>query len=126
MTPIQFIFGYSYSHNTPNLPQNTCELIRHFRYFRVKTLLSFCKKLDIPYNVSSNPPTPPPPKITLACIACQCFVFCHTGKLKVDGLNRLKAKNHRDNLHQSGYVFLSESVILNRQSPKFRTKFDGV
>ena len=31
--------------------------IRHFRYFRVNTLLSICKKLDITYNVSSNPPT---------------------------------------------------------------------
>ena len=34
-----------------------CELTRHFRYFRVNTLLSFCKKLDITYNVWSNPPT---------------------------------------------------------------------
>ena len=41
------------SHKIP-----VCELIRHFRYFRVKTLLSFCKKLEITYNVSSNPPTP--------------------------------------------------------------------
>ena len=50
-----------------------CELIRHFRYFRVNTLLSFCKKLDITYNVSSNPPTPK--KITLTCIACLCFLL---------------------------------------------------
>ena len=33
-----------------------CELNRHFRYFRVNTL-SFCKNIDVTYNVSSNPPT---------------------------------------------------------------------
>ena len=33
-----------------------CELIQRFRYFRVNTLLSFRKKLDITYNVSSNGP----------------------------------------------------------------------
>ena len=74
---IQFIFGYGYSHNTHNLPQNTCVLVtRHFRSFPRYALLSFCKNVEITYNVSSNPPTPPPPhppKITLACIACLCF-----------------------------------------------------
>ena len=40
-------------------------------FFRVNTLLSFCKNVDITYNVSSNPPTLQ--KITLACIACLCF-----------------------------------------------------
>ena len=39
--------------------------------FRVNTLLSFCKSVDITYNVSGNPPTPQ--KITHACIACLCF-----------------------------------------------------
>ena len=29
-----------------------------FVLFRVNTLLSFCKNVDITYNVSSNPPTP--------------------------------------------------------------------
>ena len=33
-----------------------CELIQHFRYFGVNTLLSFRKKLDITYNFSSNSP----------------------------------------------------------------------
>ena len=39
-----------------------------FVLFRVNTLLSFCKNVDITYNVSSNPPTPK--KKTLAGIAC--------------------------------------------------------
>ena len=34
-------------------------------------------------------------------------------KLNVNGLNRLKAKNHRENLYQSGKVFLSESNIFH-------------
>ena len=60
---IQFIFGYSYSHNTHNLPQNTCVLVtRHFRSFPRYALLSFCKNADITYNVSSNLLTPSPPK----------------------------------------------------------------
>ena len=45
-----------------------CELIRHFVLFRVNAILSFCKNVDINYNVSSNPPAPK--KITLACIEC--------------------------------------------------------
>ena len=32
-------------------------------------------------------------------------------KLKVTGMNRLKAKKHREDLYQSGKVFLSESII---------------
>ena len=44
-----------------------------FVIFRVNTLLSFCKNVDITYNVSSNPPTPQ--KTTLACIARLCFCF---------------------------------------------------
>ena len=52
-----------------------CELTRHFCYFRFNTLLSFCKKLDITYNVSSNPTTPK--KITPACIACLCLSLEH-------------------------------------------------
>ena len=50
-----------------------CELIRHFRYFRVNTL-SFCKNVDVTHNVSSNPPTSK--KKILACIPCLCFKVC--------------------------------------------------
>ena len=32
-------------------------------------------------------------------------------KLKVTGMNRLKAKKHREDLYQCGKVFLSESII---------------
>ena len=32
------------------------------------------------------------------------FCSCHAIKLKVNGLNRLKAKNRRENLYQSGKV----------------------
>ena len=68
-------FEYSYSHNTQTVYHKipVCELIRHFRYFRVNTLLSFCKNVDLTYitYISSNPPTSK--KITLACIACLCF-----------------------------------------------------
>ena len=39
-------------------------------------------------------------------------VSCHAIKLKVNGLNRLKAKNHRENLYQCDYVFLLESIIF--------------
>ena len=65
-----------------------CELIRHFRIFvlfRVNSLLSFCKNVEITYNVSSNPPTPQ--KITLACIACLCFFhdFNFPERLKLSG-----------------------------------------
>ena len=73
VAPIQFIFGYTYIRATHTIYHKipVCELIRHFPFFRVNTLLSFCKNVDITYNVSSNPPTPK--KITLACIACLCF-----------------------------------------------------
>ena len=39
------------------------------------------------------------------------FVPCHAIKLKITGMNRLKAKKHREDLYQSGKVFLSESII---------------
>ena len=39
------------------------------------------------------------------------FVPCHAIKLKITGMNRLKAKKHREDLNQSGKVFLSESII---------------
>ena len=42
-----------------------------FVLFRVNTLLSFCKNLEITYNVSSNPLTPQ--KITRACMVCLCL-----------------------------------------------------
>ena len=76
MAPIQFIFGYSYLHNTYNLPQNTCARVNStFLFFSslINTLLSFCKNVDIIYKVSSNPPTPQ--TITLTCIACLYFVI---------------------------------------------------
>ena len=53
------------------------------------------------------------------------FVSCHAIKLKVNGLNRLKAKNHRENLYQS-LSFGVNYFPLDRRSPKFRTKIDGV
>ena len=59
---------------THNLPQNTCVWVNSidtFVLFRVNTLLSFCKNVDITYNVSSNPPTRK--KIIFASIACLCF-----------------------------------------------------
>ena len=54
----QFIFGYSYSHNTYNWPQNTC--VRVNSTFLVLSCIntpSFCKNVDITYNVSINLPT---------------------------------------------------------------------
>ena len=57
---------YTIYHKIP-----VCELILHFCSFCINTLLSYCKNVDITYNVSSNPPTPQ--KITLACTACLCF-----------------------------------------------------
>ena len=53
------------------------------------------------------------------------FVSCHAIKLKVNGLNRLKAKNLRENLYQS-LSFGVNYFPLDRRSPKFRTKIDGV
>ena len=41
------------------------------------------------------------------------FVSCHVIKPKANGLNRLKAKNHQENLYQSGKVFLSKSIIFH-------------
>ena len=76
VAPTQFNVGYSYSHNTHNLPCTkipVCELIRRFRYFRVNTF-SFCKNVDVTHNVSSNPPTSK--KKILACIPCLCFKVC--------------------------------------------------
>ena len=35
------------------------------------------------------------------------FIFFHAIKLKVNGLNCLKAKNYRENLYQSGFFFRS-------------------
>ena len=48
-------------------------------------------------------------------------------KLNVNGLNRLKAKNHRENLYQSGKVFLSESNIFHwiGDRPNFGQKLMG-
>ena len=46
-----------------------------FVLFRVNTLLSFCKNLEITYNVSSNPLTPQ--KITRACMVCLCLNQTH-------------------------------------------------
>ena len=57
---------YTIYHKIP-----VCELILHFCSFCINTLLSYCKNVDITYNVSSNPPNPQ--KITLACTACLCF-----------------------------------------------------
>ena len=42
-----------------------------FVLFRVNTLLSFCKNVDITYNVSSNQPTLQ--KVTLAFVTCLCY-----------------------------------------------------
>ena len=55
------------------------------------------------------------------------FVYCHAIKLNVNGLNRLKAKNHRENLYQSGKVFLSESNIFHwiGDRPNFGQKLMG-
>ena len=41
------------------------------------------------------------------------FVPCHAIKLKITGMNLLKAKKHREDLYQSGKVVLSESIILH-------------
>ena len=41
------------------------------------------------------------------------FVPCHAIKLKITGMNRLKAKKHREYLYQPGKVFLSESINLH-------------
>ena len=35
------------------------------------------------------------------------LIFFHAIKLKVNGLNCLKAKNYRENLYQSGFFFRS-------------------
>ena len=40
------------------------------------------------------------------------FVSCHAIKLKVNGLNLLKAKNHQENLYPSGEVFLSSQLFF--------------
>ena len=55
------------------------------------------------------------------------FVSCHAIKLKVNRLNRLKAKNHQEHLYlQAKSFFRVNCFSLNRQSLKFRTKIDGV
>ena len=51
VAPIQFIFGYSRSHNTHNRPQNT------FPFFSALTLFPLYNNIDITYNVSIVPPT---------------------------------------------------------------------
>ena len=55
------------------------------------------------------------------------FVSCHAIKLKVNGPNRLKAKNHRKNLYQSGKVFISRPIILHwiGDRPNFGQKLMG-
>ena len=52
-----------------------------FVLFRVNTLLSFFKNVDVTYNVTSNPPTPK--KKTLAGIAC--FLRLKKGKTYRNG-----------------------------------------
>ena len=72
MAPIQFIFGYIYSHNTHNLPQNTCVWGNSTFSFSSALILFFpFVRMSTAYNVSSNPPNLQ--KITLAWIACLCF-----------------------------------------------------
>ena len=73
---------YTIYHKIP-----VCELILHFCSFCINTLLSYCKNVDITYNVSSNPPTPQ--KITLACTACLCFfIWKLCTPLKFPGVKR--------------------------------------
>ena len=44
VAPIQFIFGYSYSHNTYNQPKNTCVWVYStFLFFSVIILFPFVK-----------------------------------------------------------------------------------
>ena len=52
---------------------------------------------------------------------------CHAIKLRVNGLNRLKAKNHRENLYQPGKVFLLVSIIFHwiGDRPNFGQKLMG-
>ena len=48
VAPIQFIFGYSYSHNTYNQPKNTCVWVYStILFFFCYNTLSFCKNVDI-------------------------------------------------------------------------------
>ena len=87
MAPIQYIFGYSYLHNTRNLPQNSCvrvnstfsfftALILFFPFVRMYTSLTMFQVIH-----------PPPQKITLACIACLCFYSTATS----EGVSRVLA-----------------------------------
>ena len=40
------------------------------------------------------------------------FISCHAIRLKVNRLNRPKAKSHRERLDQSGKVFLPELITF--------------
>ena len=54
---------YSYSHNTHNLPQNTCVWVN-------STFSFFSALILFPFVIH------PPKKKTLACIACLCLYMC--------------------------------------------------
>ena len=77
MAPIQFIFGYSYSHNTHNLPQNTCVWANlTFSFFAALILFFPSVRMQTPLTMLQViHPSPPPPKINIACIVCLCLVY---------------------------------------------------
>ena len=55
------------------------------------------------------------------------YFCCLWSRTEVNGLNRLKAKNHRENLYQCDYVFLLESIIFFwiNDRPNFGQKLMG-
>ena len=63
MAPIQFIFGYSYSHNTHNLPQNTCVWANlTFSFFAALILFFPSVRMQTPLTMLQVIHPPPPPQ----------------------------------------------------------------